>query len=105
MKSLFIAFVVASISTVAYSFECESLTTGFIYKVNSSKKQIAIYESNGKLIINEPYTKVKIQYFETSPATKKYSYSNKFGELMEIKVRGNKITGSYDNDENLVCKK
>lgn len=105
MKSFFIAIIVASISTMAFSFECKSPETGIIYKVNSTKKTITVRESNGKLIVTEPYSKVSIKYLETSPAMTKYSYFNKYGILMEVKVQGRKVTGSFDNDENLVCTK
>lgn len=107
MKKLFIACTLLAFSTLSHSFafECKSKSTGIIYKVNSNKKVINVYEANGKKIVSEPYTQIDITVYESLPPVTNYSFSTTFGVLMEIDVREDSITGSFDDDEDLVCKK
>lgn len=92
-----------SISSFATDFDCKSEETGIGYRVNSKAKSIVVYESiSKKTIVIHEFEKMTVRH---EGSREFYSYANAYGIFMEVKIQGKKITGSFDDDEALVCEK
>ena len=101
--TLITVLTLVSINSFATDFDCKSQETGLGYRVNSKTKTIVVFETTSKEIIAIHEFEKLITRFEG--VTTSYSYANNHGIFMEVKIQDRKITGSFDDDEKLVCKK
>ncbi len=102
MKSMLItAIALISFNSFASGFECLSTSTGLRYVVDQKSKTVSVYDK--KLISVEKFTSVTFESFESYPSLDVYSFRNQNGVFMEISEKAGKITGSFDDDEDLVC--
>lgn len=105
MKIIALLLMMVSASAFAEGFDCRSKETGLRYVVDSKAKTVTVYEGArlNKVVTKENFISSTFDSYETLPVTYRLQYFNKYGAFMEIVIKGSKITGSFDDDEKLVC--